>query len=148
MLLLKGAPNKKLWPGKYNGLGGHIERGESVPAAARREIHEEAGLAVTNLRLRGVVTIDLENEPGIGMFVFTAQAVGRAVTASTEGSLDWVPLSQVPALDTVEDLPTLVPYVFNLPLDAPPFGARYYYDSGGQLKIEMFSEETGMDLPV
>ena len=38
VLLLKGAPGKKIWPGKYNGLGGHVERGESVHAAARREI--------------------------------------------------------------------------------------------------------------
>src|SRR5574341_1428884 len=58
MLLLKGAPTKKIWPGKYNGLGGHVERGESVNAAARREIREEAGMEVKDLRLRGVITIE------------------------------------------------------------------------------------------
>src|SRR5260370_42114690 len=45
VLLLKGAPDKKLWAGKYNGLGGHVERGESGHAAAQREILEESGLA-------------------------------------------------------------------------------------------------------
>ena len=55
VLLIEGAPNKKLWAGQYNGLGGHVERGESPHAAARREIREEAGLDVTDLRLRGVI---------------------------------------------------------------------------------------------
>src|SRR5712692_6807428 len=77
LLLLKGAPDKKLWAGKYNGLGGHVERGESVHAAAWREIQEESGLSVTGLRLRGVVTVDLETEPGIGLFIFTATALSR-----------------------------------------------------------------------
>src|ERR1700674_2038709 len=87
VLLLKGAPGKKLWAGKYNGLGGHVERGESVHAAARREILEESGLAVTDLRLCGVVTIDLEAQAGIGLFVFTAKTAGRQLRASAEGAL-------------------------------------------------------------
>src|SRR5713226_3919375 len=87
VLLLKGAPDKKLWAGKYNGLGGHVERGESVPAAAQREILEESGLAVTDLRLCGVITIDLEAELGISLFVFTAKAASRQFAASAEGTL-------------------------------------------------------------
>jgi len=37
VLLLKGAPTKRLWANKYNGLGGHLERGEDVLSAAKRE---------------------------------------------------------------------------------------------------------------
>ncbi|MCH7664271.1 MAG: NUDIX domain-containing protein, partial [Chloroflexi bacterium] len=37
VLLLKGAPDKNLWANLYNGVGGHIERGEDVLSAARRE---------------------------------------------------------------------------------------------------------------
>ena len=40
VLLLKGAPTKRLWANKYNGLGGHVEATEDVYAAARREVHE------------------------------------------------------------------------------------------------------------
>jgi 8-oxo-dGTP diphosphatase len=30
VLLLKGAANKRIWANKYNGVGGHVERGEDV----------------------------------------------------------------------------------------------------------------------
>jgi predicted NUDIX family phosphoesterase len=30
VLLIKGAPNKRLWANQYNGIGGHIERGEDA----------------------------------------------------------------------------------------------------------------------
>lgn len=36
VLLLKGAPTKRLWAGKYNGVGGHVERGEDILSAARK----------------------------------------------------------------------------------------------------------------
>ena len=37
-LLLKGAPTKRLWANKYNGLGGHVENGEDVLSAAKWEL--------------------------------------------------------------------------------------------------------------
>jgi 8-oxo-dGTP diphosphatase len=148
VLLLKGAPGKMHWAGKYNGLGGHVERGESVHAAARREIMEEAGLEVSELRLCGVITIDVPAEPGIGMFVFTATAASRDVIASAEGALAWVPWGQVPALETVEDLPKLISMVFSLPPGAPPFGGHYSYAPDGALQMEFFSEQMGADRPL
>ncbi|MBN2391881.1 MAG: NUDIX domain-containing protein, partial [Anaerolineae bacterium] len=65
VLLLRGAPDKKLWAGKYNGLGGHIEPGETPHQAAVREVAEEAGLTVTALTLRAVVHVTLAPAPGV-----------------------------------------------------------------------------------
>jgi 8-oxo-dGTP diphosphatase len=148
VLLLRGAPNKKLWAGKYNGLGGHIERGESAHAAARREIWEESGQAVTDLRLRGVISIDTPSGAGIGLYVYTALAASRAVTNSAEGELAWVPLERVAELDTVEDLPILLPFLFGQPPEAAPFGAHYYTDDTGRLRMEVYSDQAGADMAI
>jgi len=145
VLLLRGAPNKKLWAGKYNGLGGHIERGESAHAAAQREIWEESGLVVTDLRLRGVINIDTPSGAGIGLYVYTALAASRAVTSSAEGELTWVPRAGVAALDTVEDLPILLPFLFGQPPDAAPFGAHYFNDDAGRQRMEVYSDQAGAD---
>lgn len=138
VLLLKGAPNKKIWPGKYNGLGGHVERGENIYAAAEREIREEAGLTVSDLRLRGVITIETGEGVGIGLFVFTAVAHSREVVSSTEGSLEWIPIEKLTMLDSVEDLPVLLPRVLAMKPDDPCFSAQYRYDAEGKLVIRFF----------
>jgi len=134
--LLRGAPDKKVWPGKYNGVGGHVERNEDVRSAALREILEETGLAVSDLRLRGVVNIDTGEAAGIQMFVYTARAHGRDVKASNEGALEWVEFDRVGELDLVEDLPALLPRVLAMGDGEEPFAARYYYDESGRLVIE------------
>lgn len=136
VLLLKGAPNRKIWPGRYNGLGGHVERGETLHAAAEREILEESGLRVRPVRLRGMITIETGEAAGIGLFVFTALALSRETVASREGSLEWVDAAHVMEYDLVEDLFTLLPRLLALSPDAPPFSARYYYDADDRLVIE------------
>ena len=143
VLLLRGAPDRRLWPNLYNGLGGHIERDEDVFSAARREIAEEAGIDVQRLRLCGVASI--ETEPGAGagilLFVFSAQALSREVRASEEGELEWVPLDRVGELDLVEDLPTIMPRVLAMGPGAPPFFARYSYDKRDRLRITFAETE-------
>jgi 8-oxo-dGTP diphosphatase len=140
VLLLKGAPTKKIWPGKYNGLGGHVERGESVHAAALREIREEAGVEVKDLRLRGVITIETGEPAGIGLFVFTATALERAVLPSAEGTLEWIPAHRIAELDAVEDLPLLLPRILSVRPDSPCFSAQYSYSADDHLVIEFFED--------
>src|SRR5512139_3317745 len=69
VLLLKGAANKRRWAGLYNGIGGHLERGEDVLGSARRELAEETGLDCPGLWLCGTVIVDTGESPGISVFV-------------------------------------------------------------------------------
>lgn len=114
VLLLRGAPSKRLWANKYNGLGGHVEAGEEIQGAALREVQEETGITPSALALRGVVHIDTGNDdagaprPGILIFVFVGEAECVPATATAEGQAEWIPLVQVDALPAVDDLSDLL----------------------------------------
>ena len=128
VLLLRGAPDKRLWAGKYNGLGGHVEPGETPLQAAVREVGEEAGLAVEALTLRAVVHVMLASTPGVLFFVFTGAAPSGELHASTEGDPVWVARSKIDTLPLVEDLPELLPRVLE---PGPLIYGQYTFSEDG-----------------
>jgi 8-oxo-dGTP diphosphatase len=136
VLLLKGRADKKIWAGKYNGLGGHIESGEDVLTSARRELHEEAGIANSHLDLCGVVTISLNNGNGIMLFVFKGRYEGEKLIESREGLLEWIEINKLGEIEAVEDLHTILPVVHRRKPGEEPFFARYHYNEDGKLIIK------------
>lgn len=137
VLMLRGAPDKPIWPNKYNGVGGHIEADEDVYSAARREIEEETGLEVHHLYLRGTINIPVDeaSHTGILVFVFSAASATRDVRPSEEGTLEWVPRDRVTDLDLVEDLPIILPRVLSMDADDTPFHAHYHFDENDRLVV-------------
>ncbi len=140
VLLLRGAPTKRIWANKYNGIGGHVEHGEDILTSMAREVKEETGLVVNGLVLRGVVNVDAGAEVGILVFVFSAEYVSGEPAASEEGTLEWVRRDRLTELPLVEDLPAIVPHILDAAPDAPLFFARTHYDAEDRLVIEFTGE--------
>jgi len=136
-LLLKGAATKRLWAGKYNGPGGHVERGEDALSAARRELREETGLDA-NLWLCGTLIVDA-SEIGICLFVFTGNSYQGELISSREGTAEWVPFKKIGEMPVVEDLTAILSRIQNLKPGDAPFAARSFYDENRHL-IVSFAE--------
>lgn len=82
---------------KWLGIGGHFESGESPEECALREAREETGLTLTALHYRGIITF-VQGDYTEYMHLFTASAFTGTLAECDEGTLEWIPRAQVPAL--------------------------------------------------
>ncbi|HEX6292466.1 MAG TPA: 8-oxo-dGTP diphosphatase [Herpetosiphonaceae bacterium] len=117
--------------GKYNGLGGKLDRGESVSDCMKREVWEESGLHVEAMVLRGTISWPGFGKRGEDWFGFIFRIDGWSGTphaGNHEGTLEWVERDVLLDLPLWESDRLFLPMVFD---DSPAvFHGVMPYENG------------------
>jgi len=100
LMLYRNKKENDYHKGKWNGLGGKLEPGETPEECAIRELKEESGFTVKNPNLRGLITFP--NFDGVDdwyVFIFTITDYTGKLIDSPEGRLEWIPNDKLTSLN-------------------------------------------------
>ena len=149
--VLLGMKKRGFGVGLWNGFGGKVEAGESVVAAAARELSEEAGIAVEerDLTRRAMLRFEWRSEeekpaaaartPPFNVSVYTATRYTGTPVESEEMKPQWFARDAVPLDEMWEDDQYWLPAMLASCDDALCVGVfRFASPSGGS---EMLSRE-------
>jgi 8-oxo-dGTP diphosphatase len=126
--------------GKWNGLGGKFEPGETPEECVIREVREESGLTIHSPKLVGLLMFP--NFKGNDWYVFTFTAdefIGQPENPgssekpgyweSDEGNLQWIPDAEVESLPLWESDHVFMPWI----REGKFFSAKFVYE-GDEMK--------------
>jgi 8-oxo-dGTP diphosphatase len=120
--------------GKYNGLGGKLEPNEDIATGMKREIHEESGLDVDEMTLKGTINwtgFGPNGEDWLGFIFLITKVSGVPSTENEEGTLGWHDIESLSELPMWEGDRHFLPLVFD---DNPKaFHGHMPYDGGKPL---------------
>ena len=113
--------------GKWNGLGGKFEHGETPEECVIREVKEESGLLIKNPRLHGFITFPMfDGKKDWYVFLFTASEFNGELIDSHEGKLEWIADEKLLDLNLWEGDSIFIPWLMGDKF----FSAKFVYENG------------------
>ncbi|RUP16372.1 7,8-dihydro-8-oxoguanine triphosphatase-like protein [Jimgerdemannia flammicorona] len=95
--ILLGFKKRGFGADRYNGFGGKVEAGETIEAAAYRELEEEAGITTDVLEKVGLLWFTFRGDTkGLEVHVFRAASYNGVPMESEEMKPQWFPTSEIP----------------------------------------------------
>jgi 8-oxo-dGTP diphosphatase len=120
--------------GKWNGLGGKFDDGESPEDCVIREVKEESGLDIKNPRMHGFISFPFfDGKEDWHVFIFTANEFTGELIDSQEGKLEWVPNEKLTKLNLWDGDKIFLEWLFQDKF----FSAKFVYDNRKMKKYEV-----------
>lgn len=102
LMLYRNKKENDINKGKWIGVGGHFEKGESPEDCLLREVKEETGLILKSYKLRGIITFIYNQNDAEYMFLYTADEYEGNIIQCNEGELKWIDKNHVLSLNLWE----------------------------------------------
>lgn len=135
LMLHRNKKDKDYHKGKWNGLGGKFEAGESPEACLLREVVEESGLTLKVWDYEGVITFpNFDGKDDWYTFIYTANSFEGELRESEEGSLSWIPLKEMTELNLWDGDRIFLDWIFN---KKEHFSAVFQYEEGKYVRHEV-----------
>jgi 8-oxo-dGTP diphosphatase len=141
-LILKRSPLKRYAAGVHAPIGGKVEIGENPYEAAIREVAEEAGISIKNLKLEGVVQeiSPVKNEDTNWLvFHFSADYDSGEVHQTAEGELFWLGAEELMTRPLFPSVRKIIHHMLNREVGTV-FTTNTYNEDGS----EVISERIGI----
>ena len=127
LMLYRNKKENDYHEGKWNGLGGKFEPGETPEECAVRELKEETGLDAVNPRLKGMITFPMfDTKEDWYVFLFVIKDFSGELIDSPEGQLAWIENEKLSELNLWEGDKIFIPWLFQDKF----FSAKFNYDNG------------------
>ena len=101
LMLYRNKKENDLNEGKWLGIGGHIESGETKDMAMIREVKEETNLDVISYKYRGKVLFSADDYQEI-MYLYTVDSFKGEIGDCNEGTLQFVHKTDIFSLNMWE----------------------------------------------
>ena len=76
--------------GKWIGVGGKLEAGETPEECVNREVYEETGLKLSSYSFRGIINFASEGWEDEKIYLYTSDSFLGELTECKEGVLEWI----------------------------------------------------------
>lgn len=111
--------------GKWNGVGGKLEAGETVEEAAKREALEEIGVTITDMEKFGVIDFTFqEGSDPMEVHIFKVNQFDGTPAETEEMKPEWFDVDKIPFADMWPDDEYWIPLL----LQGKKFKGRFLFD--------------------